>query len=521
MPTDRRRKRRTPPGTIAGRYRIGERIARGGMSTVYRAHDEQLSRPVAVKLMRADLGEDPEFVRRFIAEARSAASVSHPNVVAVYDVGTDKAPYIVMELVERGDAAALLRREGRLQPLAAARIAAETADALEAAHRAGLVHRDVKPGNILIGPEGRALVADFGIARATGEDTLTRPGAALGSVEYFSPEQARGERAGPASDVYALGVVLYELLTGRRPFVGDSPYATATARLDVPPPDPRKILPEIPDGLAEVVRRAMAQEPADRYGSAGEMRDAVRSWIELEGAAGQTDPGRRSGTAVLPPAAAVAVNGRPSVPAERNEGSRRQGLAPLVAALCLVALVGVGFVGWGLIRGDDGAARLPGVIVGSPGGMAIETSTPSPTPTITASPTPTVASATPAPQPSTATPAPQPPAETPIAVAATTPEDSVMAFYGYVEAGRFDEAYALWSARMRADYPRQVNLDDRFADTADITFTTLSLASQSGDRATVQANFTETYDSGSSRQFVGYWELVRVDGRWLLDHPTY
>ncbi len=520
MPNEGRRKRRRPRATIAGRYRLGERIARGGMATVYRAHDEQLRRPVAVKLMRADLGEDPQFVRRFIGEARSAASVSHPNVVSVYDVGTDEAPYIVMELVEGGDAAALLRREGRLAPAEASRITAETADALEAAHRAGLVHRDVKPGNILIGPGGRALVADFGIARATGEDTLTRPGAALGSVDYFSPEQARGEAAGPASDVYALGVVLYELLTGRRPFVGDSPYATATARLDVPPPDPRAIVPEIPDGLAEVVRRAMAQEPGDRYGSAAEMRDAVRSWIEVEAAAGHPNPEDRSGTAVLPPVA-VAVSGRPPVLEEPTEESRGRGLAPLVVALCLIALVGVGFVGSRLIGGEDGVTPAPGVIVGSPGGAAIGTSTPSLTPTITPSPTPTLIPATPAGKPSTATPAPEPPPETPVAVAAATPQDSVRAFYGYVEDGRFDEAYALWSARMRADYPRQANLDDRFADTADITFTTLSLASQSGDRATVQANFTETYDSGSSRQFVGYWELVRVDGRWLLDHPTY
>ena len=231
-------KRRLEPASdegrlIGGRYRLGERIGRGGMATVYRAHDEQLDRAVALKMMRADLGEDALFVKRFEAEARRAASVVHPNVVPVYDVGVDEAPYMVMELVEGGDLAKVLAT-GPVPAERAARLTADAAAALQAAHNAGLVHRDVKPGNILLRADGQALVADFGIARATGEDSMTKTGAMLGSVEYFSPEQARGERAGPSSDIYALGVVLYELLTGRRAFTGDTPYAVATARLRVP-----------------------------------------------------------------------------------------------------------------------------------------------------------------------------------------------------------------------------------------------------------------------------------------------
>src|SRR3712207_2661548 len=161
MPTRSRRGNRAAQRTIGGRYRLGKRIGRGGMATVYRADDDRLNRPVAVKVMRSELGDDTQFVRRFTAEARRAASVSHPNVVAVYDVGHDGDPYMVMELVEGGDAAALLRREGRLDPVRAARLVGDAADAVAAAHAVGLVHRDVKPGNILIGADGRAMVADF------------------------------------------------------------------------------------------------------------------------------------------------------------------------------------------------------------------------------------------------------------------------------------------------------------------------------------------------------------------------
>ena len=164
---------------IGGRYRLREAIGRGGMATVYRAHDEQLDRPVALKRLRAELDEHHRFTARFAGEARRAGSINHPNVVALYDVGDDEAPYLVMELVEGGDLAALLRREGRLEPARAAQLAADAAAGLQAAHDAGVIHRDVKPGNILLGPDGREMVTDFGIARATSVDTMTRTGAVL------------------------------------------------------------------------------------------------------------------------------------------------------------------------------------------------------------------------------------------------------------------------------------------------------------------------------------------------------
>ncbi|HVM25749.1 MAG TPA: protein kinase, partial [Candidatus Limnocylindrales bacterium] len=373
------------PSRLGDRYRIGEPIARGGMATVYRGSDEQLDRPVAIKLMRPDLGEDPQFVQRFEAEARRAASVTHPGLVAVYDVGTEEGmPYIVMELVPGGDLAAAVRH-GPMAPQRAARIASDVAAALEAAHRAGLVHRDVKPGNILLGADGRARVADFGIARATGEESLTRTGAMLGSVEYFSPEQARGERASPASDIYGLGVVLYELLTGARPFSGDSPYAVATARLRQAVPDPRHANPEVPAALAAIVMRAMAVEPSARYRSAKHMRAALERWLDATAAP----------AAVAAPASAQPAASRSVEPANAaaTTSPRRRGSPPWRAALSAVLLLGaVAFVGAWLIGdrsdGDPGVANPIEVIIGTPGGQAEEpTATPEPTPDPTPRPT--------------------------------------------------------------------------------------------------------------------------------------
>jgi len=389
MPTRRADTDSRAGDLIGERFRLAERIGKGGMAAVYRAHDEQLDRAVAVKVMRADLGEDPLFVQRFEAEARRAASVSHPNVVSVYDVGTDGAPYMVMELIEGGDLASLLKRDGRMAPERAARLCADAAAALQAAHDAGLVHRDVKPGNILLRADGRAMVADFGIARATGEDSMTKTGAMLGSVEYFSPEQARGERAGPASDIYALGVVLYELLTGQRAFHGDSAYAVATARLREPVPDPRRVVPELPAELARMVTRAMAREPAQRFASADALRSALLEWVDGHGRQAPIATALPSGPSVTP-AAAATVGG--STPGERDP--RRRRVAPAWAlAILLVALIGGGYLGGRLITGGGETGALPGVIVGSPGGVVIiptpTASPPSATPTPTTSPTPT------------------------------------------------------------------------------------------------------------------------------------
>ena len=240
--------------TLGGRYRLLELLGQGGMATIYRARDAQLERDVAVKLLRPEFGQDPDFLARFRDEARAAASLSHPNIVPVFDFGEDPSgPYIVMELVEGQDLAAVLRENGFLAPRQAAHIAADVARALQVAHYRGIVHRDVKPSNILVGRDGRVHVADFGIARAMTEAQVTLPGTTMGSVHYFSPEQARGETATAASDIYSLGIVLFEMLTGQRPFSGDGAAAVAMARLTTTPPRPSALRPSVPPELDQIV----------------------------------------------------------------------------------------------------------------------------------------------------------------------------------------------------------------------------------------------------------------------------
>src|SRR3954464_14555573 len=225
-----------PPSTgaqqvLSGRYEIHRKIARGGMAEVFLARDRSLDRPVAVKVLFPEFAVDPSFVERFRREAQSAANLSHPNIVGVYDWGESGGTYfIVMEYVDGRSLSQVLRDEGALSPDRAADITTDIASALGFAHRNGVVHRDVKPGNVLISPSGQVKVADFGIARAlnaNAEDNLTQAGSVMGTATYFAPEQAQGLPLDPRSDLYSLGVVIYEMVTGRPPFAGESPVAIA------------------------------------------------------------------------------------------------------------------------------------------------------------------------------------------------------------------------------------------------------------------------------------------------------
>jgi serine/threonine-protein kinase len=274
----------TEIGTVlGGRYRLVELLGQGGMATIYRARDNQLERDVAVKILRPEYGADPDFIDRFRHEAQAAASLNHPGIVAVHDFGTDPAgPYIVMEVIEGEDLSTIIRRTGALPPRAAARLVAQAARALAAAHDRGIVHRDIKPGNLLVARDGRVKVTDFGIARALSESALTLPGTTLGSVHYFSPEQARGELATPSSDIYSLGIVLYELLTGRRPWTGDTAAAIATARLTGAVPSPSAAHGGIPPSLEAIDRKALAPNPDERFTSAAEMAGALESFLGEE-----------------------------------------------------------------------------------------------------------------------------------------------------------------------------------------------------------------------------------------------
>jgi serine/threonine-protein kinase len=266
-----------PDRLLARRYRLVRRLARGGMAEVWEAVDEILSRPVAVKILLPHLAADEAFVTRFRREAVAAARLSHPHIVAVFDTWTDDGyEGIVMELVRGTTLRAVLDEQGALPPRRVAAVGAQVADALEVAHRGGLIHRDVKPGNILLTEDGRVLVTDFGIAKASeATSDLTEVGQVVGTAKYLSPEQVEGRPLDPRSDVYALGVVLYEAATGRPPFAADNVTATALARLHSQPAAPRALRGDVPPALEAIVMRAMARRPDDRFPSAAAMRDAL------------------------------------------------------------------------------------------------------------------------------------------------------------------------------------------------------------------------------------------------------
>ncbi|ACX52418.1 serine/threonine protein kinase with PASTA sensor(s) [Ammonifex degensii KC4] len=253
---------------LGNRYRLVREIGSGGMAVVYEGRDLVLDRPVTVKVLREEFARDPEFVQRFRQEALAVASLSHPHIVSLYDVGEDNGThYLVMEYVEGKDLKTLIQ-EGKITIPWAIKIAKDICAALEHAHRRGIVHRDVKPHNILITPEGEAKLADFGIARTLRGTTIAATRAFLGSVEYISPEQARGEPADARSDIYSLGAVLYEMLAGRPPFTGDNPVAVALKHVEEQPPPLSQLNPRVPPALERIVARAMAKNPAARYPSA-------------------------------------------------------------------------------------------------------------------------------------------------------------------------------------------------------------------------------------------------------------
>ena len=265
---------------FSDRYQLVNHIARGGMAQVYLARDLLLDRPVALKVLFPELSVDRAFVERFRREAKAAANLSHPNIVSIYDWGQGENTYfIVMEYVA-GRTLSQMVRQGPLDSPQAASIAADVAAALDFAHRHGVIHRDVKPGNVLINESGQVKVADFGIARAIGAgaaEDLTQTGSVMGTATYFSPEQAQGFGVDPRSDVYSLGVVLYEMLAGRAPFTGDSPVSIAYKHVKEQPEPLRTVNPAVPAALEAIVMKSLAKQPEDRYQSAEEMRaDLVR-----------------------------------------------------------------------------------------------------------------------------------------------------------------------------------------------------------------------------------------------------
>lgn len=279
------------PRLLGGRYQLGEVIGHGGMAEVYSGTDIRLGRPVAVKVLRADLARDRSFLMRFEREAQAAAALNHPNIVSVYDTGEDqvedgiattRVPWIVMERVEGQTLRQIMSSGRRLTTERALDITSGILAALDYSHRHGIVHRDIKPANVMVTPSGDVKVMDFGIARALADAsaTVTHTSAVLGTAQYLSPEQARGEIVDARSDLYSCAALLYELLTGRPPFTGDSPVAIAYQHVTEPPQPPSAFDPEIAPEIDAIVLTALAKKPADRYASAAEMRGDVERALD-------------------------------------------------------------------------------------------------------------------------------------------------------------------------------------------------------------------------------------------------
>lgn len=296
------------PILINDRYELGRRIGRGGMAEVFVARDRLLDRPVAVKVLFPEHAKDPLFVERFRREAMSAAGLNHPNIVGVYDWGqVNNTYYIAMEYVQGRTLAEILQANGRLSVLQACDIAVEVAAALASAHRHGVVHRDIKPANILVGSTGQVKVADFGIARAVGaavEQNLTQTGAVMGTATYFSPEQAQGSQPDPRSDLYSLGVVMYEMIAGEPPFVGDNAIAVAYKQVHDRPQPLRSKEPDVSPAFSAIVMKCLEKDPMRRYASAAALADDIRRFIDGEEVVAHLEEQRRThdaqATSVLP-----------------------------------------------------------------------------------------------------------------------------------------------------------------------------------------------------------------------------
>jgi predicted Ser/Thr protein kinase len=340
------------------RYRGPEQIGRGGMGDIYRAVDSTLGRTVAIKILAERYAKDASVRERFTREALSAARLSgEPNTVTIYDVGEhDDRPYIVMEYLSGGSLDDVLRADGAQPTERVLSWLEEAARALDVAHREGVVHRDVKPANLLLDGEGHVHVADFGIASAAGMESLTMTGTVLGTAGYLAPEQAQGDRAGPASDRYALAIVAWELLTGRRPFESESPTAEAAAHVNAPIPS-LSDRSSLPHELDPVFRRALAKEPGERFGTAEEFVAALRAaFADAAGSTGRIAPVVPPPTAATRPLRAEEVAYPPRGPVQSR------GAWPLLAALLVVGAIGGALLAYYLTRGDGGGASVPTVI---------------------------------------------------------------------------------------------------------------------------------------------------------------
>jgi eukaryotic-like serine/threonine-protein kinase len=364
----------TQPRLLGGRYELDGVVGRGGMAEVYRARDIRLDRIVAVKTLREDLARDQTFQARFRREAQSAASLNHPSIVAVYDTGEDNTggshiPYIVMEYVDGRTLRDLLREDRRLLPERALEITDGVLRALDYSHRNGIVHRDIKPGNVMLTRGGQVKVMDFGIARAVSDAqaTMTQTAQVIGTAQYLSPEQARGERVDARSDLYSTGCLLYELLTGRPPFLGDSPVAIAYQHVRENPVPPSRVDPEVPQWADAIVLRAMAKDPRDRYQSAAEMRQDIQRALQGVPIAAPRTAAYGAATQRVGPATAMATGAMPDYQYGSDDGyppeEKERRWLPIVLWIAgvLVVLGVVGGVAYAILGGGSSGHAVPQV----------------------------------------------------------------------------------------------------------------------------------------------------------------
>ncbi|MCL1898257.1 MAG: Stk1 family PASTA domain-containing Ser/Thr kinase, partial [Micrococcales bacterium] len=378
------------PQVLAGRYEVGELIGRGGMAQVHVGRDTRLGRTVAIKLLRSDLAKDPAFQARFRREAQAAASLNHPAIVAVYDTGEDVTtdqsgvthhlPFIIMEYVE-GHTLRELMRDGAALPIdEATDITMGVLSALQYAHHAGIVHRDIKPANIMLTVTGQVKVMDFGIARALTEtsETLTQAQAVIGTAQYLSPEQARGENVDARSDLYSTGIVLYELLTGSPPFVGDSAVAVAYQHVREMPVMPSVKAPDVPRVYDQIIMKALAKDRAQRYSTASEFLADLQAAKQGQAIAAPPVappvplPPPAAATQVLTPAAMAGAIARPVTPAgltgilpdqeqmdEEAQARKKRNRIILIVVLSILAVVVIGLLAFFMLRGDGEAEPPP------------------------------------------------------------------------------------------------------------------------------------------------------------------
>jgi eukaryotic-like serine/threonine-protein kinase len=336
---------------LSGRYRLESKLGSGGMSTVYRARDETLDRPVAVKVMHREISEQPDQLERFRAEARAVAKLSHSNVVGVIDAGEDGGhPYIVFEYVEGETVKQRIRRSGQLPVSDALAYAIEIGQGLAVAHGRRMVHRDVKPQNVLIDPDGRAKVTDFGIARQLETEAVTATGRVLGTTDYVSPEQAMGHRVDPRSDIYSLGIVLYEMLVGDVPFHADSLVGVAMKHVNEDLPDVQRRRPEVSAAVAAVIERATTKDPRLRYQTIAEMIDDLEAALEVEAARAGSITGEATSVLEAVPPAKRRL---------RDGSGARSAVVVLVLAIA-VALAVVAIIVSGDVGGGGGGAKAAG-----------------------------------------------------------------------------------------------------------------------------------------------------------------